>query len=196
MAGTRATFKLGHRVPRLGPRSATPTSTRSALSARPANEVDFHQYWLRMLPERTPVTELERIFAGLHDRAAEPVRTCPRPIRASSTSTFGYAYQFDATLFAPYLARACRRARRAAHRGPDRRRRAATARRGDIAAISMESGERIEGDLFVDCSGFVSLLLGKALGEPFEDWSQWLPCDRAVAMPCRTRDGAHRPIPA
>jgi tryptophan 7-halogenase len=50
----------------------------------------------------------------------------------------------------------------------------------------MEDGEAIEGDLFVDCSGFISLLLGKALGEPFQDWSRWLPTDRAVAMPCRT----------
>jgi tryptophan halogenase len=58
---------------------------------------------------------------------------------------------------------------------------------GDVAAVRLENGTRIEGDLFVDCSGFVSLLLGKALDEPWEDWSKWLLCDRAVAMPCRTR---------
>jgi tryptophan halogenase len=57
---------------------------------------------------------------------------------------------------------------------------------GNVRAVRLESGERIEGDLFVDCSGFVSLIVGKALGEPFEDWSEWLLCDRAVAMPCRT----------
>jgi tryptophan halogenase len=57
---------------------------------------------------------------------------------------------------------------------------------GDIKSIRMDSGDVIEGDLFVDCSGFISLLLGKALGEPFQDWSHWLPCDRAAAMPCRT----------
>jgi tryptophan halogenase len=104
----------------------------------------------------------------------------------SLASTFGYAYQFDATLFAPYLrsfaeARGVRRTEGRIVR-VDR-----DGESGNIEAVVLESGERIEGDLFVDCSGFVSLLLGKALGEPFEDWSKWLPNDRAVAMPCRTR---------
>jgi tryptophan halogenase len=52
---------------------------------------------------------------------------------------------------------------------------------GNIAALQMADGSRIEGDLFIDCTGFRSLLLGEALGVGYEDWSYWLPCDRAVA---------------
>ncbi|MBQ0943395.1 tryptophan 7-halogenase [Ideonella sp. 4Y16] len=58
----------------------------------------------------------------------------------------------------------------------------ATARAGDIAALQMMDGSRIEGDLFIDCTGFRSLLLGETLGVGYEDWSYWLPCDRAVAV--------------
>ncbi len=44
------------------------------------------------------------------------------------------------------------------------------------------AGERVEGDLFVDCSGFQSVLMQKALGDPFESWNSYLLCDRAVAF--------------
>ncbi|KQV47386.1 tryptophan halogenase [Pelomonas sp. Root1217] len=55
-------------------------------------------------------------------------------------------------------------------------------RDGDITALQMQDGTRIDGDLFIDCTGFRSLLLGEALGVGYEDWSHWLPCDSAVAV--------------
>ena len=53
---------------------------------------------------------------------------------------------------------------------------------GDVRSIVLESGQEIEGDLFIDCTGFRALLIGEAMDEPVEDWSQWLFCDRAIAV--------------
>jgi len=92
-----------------------------------------------------------------------------------------YAYQFDSGLYAKFL-----RAR--AEKDGARRVEGKIARveldteSGDIAALTLESGERIEGDLFLDCTGFRALLIEQHLHAGFEDWTHWLPCDAAIAI--------------
>ena len=53
---------------------------------------------------------------------------------------------------------------------------------GFISTLDLQSGEQIQGDLFIDCSGFAGLIIEKALNTKFDDWSEWLPCNRAVAV--------------
>jgi tryptophan 7-halogenase len=183
MARTRATFKLGIEFRdwgRLGDSYIHPFGT----FGRGQGEVDFHQYWLRLKQEGRPLPPIEAFsmgcMVGRLGRFAPPA-----PDRSALLGSYGYAYQFDANLFAPYL-------RGIAEAGGVRRTEGRVleverdGESGNIRALVLEGGARVEGDLFVDCSGFVSLLLGRALGEPYEDWSRWLPADRAVAVPCRT----------
>jgi tryptophan halogenase len=92
-----------------------------------------------------------------------------------------YAYQLDSALYAKFL--------RAMAEGDGARRiegRIATVEldgeSGDIAALALESGERVEGDLFLDCTGFRALLIEGALHAGFDDWTHYLPCDAAIAI--------------
>jgi len=183
MAATRATFKLGIEF-RDWARKGDSYLHPFGAFGRGHGQVDFHHYWSRLREAGAPVAELGEYSMAVTMAYANRF-ALPDPDPAMIGSTFNYAYQFDATLFAPFLRKVAEGlgAQRIEGRIVDVELDGET---GNVTAIKLESGDRVEGDLFIDCSGFVSLIIGKALGEAFEDWSQWLPCDRAVAMPCRT----------
>ncbi len=189
MRATHATFKLGidfRDFGQIGDSYIHPFGS----FGRPLNDVGFHHYWLRL----RAAGRAEAL--GDYSVAVAAARACrfrlPDANPDDLNGSFGYAYQFDATLFGPYLRAFAERhgARRTEGRvvAVDR-----DGESGHVRALRLESGERVEGDLFVDCSGFRSLLLGDAMAEPWEDWSRWLPCDRAVAMPCASPPGPIEP---
>ncbi len=92
-----------------------------------------------------------------------------------------YAYQLDSTLYGRFL-------RRMAEGDGATRIEGKIARvdldgeSGDIAALVLDSGTRVEGDLFLDCTGFRALLIEQALHVGYDDWTHWLPCDAAIAV--------------
>src|SRR5258705_3184705 len=102
-----------------------------------------------------------------------------------------YAYHFDAALFAAMLRDYAeeRGVKRVEGMILDVER---DAESGALTALLLNGERRVAGTFFIDCTGFRSVLLGKTLGVPYVDWSQWLPCDSALAVPCESSD-AFRP---
>ncbi|MGU3391855.1 tryptophan halogenase family protein [Sphingomonas sp. M1A8_2b] len=109
-------------------------------------------------------------------RFAKPVND-PR----SLLSTLGYAFHFDAALYARHLRGLSES--RGVIRIEGRVARVERQDNGDIRALVTETGQTVPGDLFIDCSGFRGLLIEQEMAAGYEDWSHWLPCDAAWAAP-------------
>ena len=180
MRQVQGTFKLGIRFENW----ARPGDCYFHPFGRPGQAVreeliDFHHLWLhgRRLGDTAPIAEYS---LGAMAAAAGKVMGSARfdsPLLSAS-----HSLHLDAGLYAAFLRRHAeqRGVRRIEGRIAD-----VTLRRGDgfIESVTLADGHRVAGDLFIDCTGFRSVLLGQALGVGFEDWTHLLPCDRAVAVP-------------
>jgi len=96
-------------------------------------------------------------------------------------NAMNYAYHMDATVYAQFL-RVIAEDHGVVRREGKINQVDTDVESGFIKALELESGERIEGDLFIDCTGFVGLLISKTLDVGYHDWKHWLPCDSAVAV--------------
>ena len=147
------------------------------------DNVSFINYWMRLRQagDAAPLDDycLAIAAARLGKFARAPSQD------EGAFSTLGYAFHFDAGLYARFLRtfaekrgvnRVEGRVVEVCLRGTD----------GFIEAVVMQGGRRVEGDLFIDCSGFRGLLIEEALHTGYVDWSHWLPCNRALAMPSAT----------
>ena len=144
--------------------------------------VHFHQLYLREARRReTPDIR----FWSMSAAAAELGRFArPGPNARLPLSQLAYAFHFDAGLYARFLRSYAERAgvRRVEGKIVDS---ALDPESGHIRSITLANSTKIDGDLFIDCSGFRGLLIEEKLGTGYDDWSKWLPCDRAVAAPCK-----------
>lgn len=177
MAETGATFKLGisfENWARIGDRyihAFGETGQSTWMGA-------FHHFWLQAREDG---------FGGdLGDYCLElQAAKAGRFATGGNGPELSYAYHLDAGRYARHL--------RTLAEGAGARRIEGFIDRveqdgesGDIAALVLRSGERIEGDLFIDCTGFRALLIGQTLGSPFENWRHWLPTDSAVVTQTRS----------
>ncbi len=144
--------------------------------------VDFYQYWLKMYQAGNAPDIENYSINRMAAKAGKFMRAAP-DMPNSPLAEIAHAFHFDASLFAKYLrkyseARGVKRT--------EGKIKQTLLRDGDgfIEAVVLENGERISGDLFIDCSGFRGLLIEEALHTGYEDWTHWLPCDRAYAVPC------------
>lgn len=194
---THATFKLGIEFVNWGQIGDSYFHSFSPYGYN-MDGVHFHHFWLRHIQQdnAAPIDDYNlQVLAAKVNKFAHP-----RPdIKGSPLGTIEYAFQFDAHSYAKYMRGVAesRGVQRIEGKVVDVTQRADD---GFIESVTLESGETISGELFIDCTGFRGLLIEQTLKAGYDDWSHYLPVDRAVAQACEldgppnpyTRATAHR----
>lgn len=145
--------------------------------------LDFYHYWLKAqsIGDGSSLWDYSLNAAAAQKNVFMPMDK----VGQTRLPGLAYAYHFDASLFAKFLrgysenigvVRTEGKIDKVVLREAD----------GFIESVILASGQVVSGDLFIDCSGFRGLLIEEALHTGYEDWTHWLPCDRALAVPCES----------
>ena len=155
----------------------------------PMDGMPFHQFWLRALQrcgsesagdlaDYSIVTQM-----AYRGRFAHPANVPNNPL-----SDIRYAFHFDASAYASFLR--ARAEESGVVRTEGRIARVELEGEGEtISRIVLNDDRAVDGDLFLDCTGFRGLLIEDALASGYDDWREWLPCDRALVAACENREG-------
>ena len=192
---TDATFKLG--IEFVGWRTPEHRYMHAfGAVGRDVGLIAFQHYWLRA--RKMGVAKPLDAYALNEIAARKGKMQRGGPLTARAIPDMPYAYHFDASLFARMLRSFAEAG--GVERSEGRILSVERCESGDVSALLLDGERRIEGDIFIDCTGFRALLIEQTLQTGFEDWSHWLPCDRALAVPSArtqplipyTRATAHR----
>jgi tryptophan 7-halogenase len=183
MRKTQATFKLGIEFVnwrRVGHRYI---HSFGVVGGRDLGIVPFYHYWIRQHLQDPEADIGDYDLNVVASRRGKFMRSIDAP--NSPLSVIGHAFHFDAGLYAKFL--------RGYSEGLGVKRTEGKVvsvqqhpETGFIQSVTLESGQVIEGELFVDCSGFRGLLIEQTLKTGYDDWRHWLPCDSAFAVPCES----------
>jgi tryptophan 7-halogenase len=185
---TKGSFKLGIQFvdwARLGHTYFHPFGSYG----RPFDYSAVHQYWVNCGGPESGISFDDLCMAWTMARQGK--FSLPSSDQRNVLSTFEYAFHFDAGLYAAFLRKYSEDRNVTRLEG-----KVATVEQnsdsGFVESVTLEDGRSCKADLFIDCSGFRGLLIEGALKTGYEDWTHWLPCDRAVAVPCASNGD---PIP-
>ncbi|CAH9051786.1 Flavin-dependent tryptophan halogenase PrnA [Pseudoalteromonas holothuriae] len=151
---------------------------------------EFHNHWLyaQQQDKQNDFWDFSLNYQAAKQHKFSKLNT----IAGTNLPGIAYAYHFDAGLYAKFLAE------HAKSMGVEHIK--ATVHKvikdnlsGNISKLELDNGAQISGDLFIDCTGMHGLLIDKTLNTGFEDWSHWLPCDRALAVSCEPPNDERAP---
>ncbi|WJG09541.1 tryptophan halogenase family protein [Aliiglaciecola sp. LCG003] len=172
MRATSATFKLGIQFENWGQRNDSYIHS-FGMTGKESFIAPFHHFWL-YAKEQGIAKEFGKYCFELEAAKVDKFAT-------SDNANVNYAYHLDSSRYATFLrdyseSRGVKRIEgkiSQVNKDPTS---------GHISSLELESGELVEGDFFIDCTGFRGLLIEQSLNTGYEDWSHWLPCDRAIAV--------------
>lgn len=190
LAASQGSFKLGIQFVNWGKRGESYIHPFGSYGYHMGG-IAFHQVWRRFheAGDKRPIQvfnlETMAAYFGRFSRTEDYAREDLPPVN--------YAYHLDAGRYAAFLRKYAEK------RGVVRQEGRISdvkfdSESGYVTAVQLENGQELSGQLFVDCSGFRGVLIEQALKTGYEDWSNFLPCDRAVALPCEREDGSG-PLP-
>lgn len=180
VAKTSGTFKLGIEFVdwgRLGDRYIHPFGKYGI----DMDGIHFHHFWHRSRTQQGAPRVDDYCLQIIAAEQSKFMRA--ENIKGSPLAGINYAFQFDAGLYAKLLREMSEK------RGAERTEGKVQSvqqdvETGHVTSVTLEDGRVVSGDFFIDCTGWAALLTGKTLGTGYEDWSEWLPANRAIAMGC------------